>query len=414
MSNAGAPIGAAAEWRRGWSVAAASFIGMGVGAGLYQYVSSLFIAPLEAAFGWSRGDIAGAAAIGLLGALSAPFIGMIADRVGAMRVAVACLLIVACAYIGLASMTGEIWQFIACVTVLAIAAPGCTSLVFSRAVNGWFDASRGLALGVMASGLSVATFVMSPILTGVIAQHGFRAGYLSLSALAGVLGVIVVLAGLRSGPKETQAAARTPLALEGATLAQAARMRAFWLLAVIMLLVNAASTGVLTQIAPLLGEKGLRAAAPTLISVYAMAVLAGRLGVGVLFDRVEPKFVSAAVTAAALVGFVMLMHGAPPIGYAVACVILIGLMQGAEADVLAYFIARLFGLRAYNTIYGVFFTIAIFGSAAGIAGYGRLYDLTSNYNLALGLSGGMLAVAAALYLAMPSLHRRTPGAQISA
>ncbi|HRE43269.1 MAG TPA: hypothetical protein PKY87_04790 [Terricaulis sp.] len=145
-----------------------------------------------------------------------------------------------------------------------------------------------------------------------------------------------------------------------------------------------------------------------------MAVLAGRLGVGVLFDRVEPKFVSAAVTAAALVGFVMLMHGAPPIGYAIACVILIGLMQGAEADVLAYFIARLFGLRAYNTIYGVFFTIAIFGSAAGIAGYGRLYDLTSDYNLALGLSGGMLAMAAALYLAMPSLRRRAPDAQISA
>ncbi len=414
MSNAEAPISATAEWRRGWSVAAASFVGMGVGAGLYQYVSSLFITPLEAAFGWSRGDIAGAAAIGLLGALSAPFIGMIADRVGAMRVAVACLIVVALAYIGLASMTGEIWQFIACVMVLAIAAPGCTSLVFSRAVNGWFDASRGLALGVMASGLSAATFVMSPILTGIIAEHGFRAGYLALSGLAGILGIIVVLTGVRSGPEGSRAAANTSAAPDGVSLAQAARLRAFWLLAAIMLLVNAASTGVLTQIAPLLGEKGLRAAAPTLISVYAMAVLAGRLGVGVLFDRVEPKFVSAFVTAAALFGFVMLMHGAPPIGYAIACVILIGLMQGAEADVLAYFIARLFGLYAYNTIYGVFFTIAIFGSAAGIAGYGRLYDLTSNYNLALGLSGGMLAVAAALYLAMPSLRPPPPSAQTSA
>lgn len=405
MSNAEAPMRASAEWRRGWSVAAASFVGMGVGAGLYQYVSSLFITPLEAAFGWSRGDIAGAAAIGLLGALSAPFIGMIADRVGAMRVAVACLVVVALAYIGLALMTGELWQFIACVTVLAIAAPGCTSLVFSRAVNGWFDASRGLALGVMASGLSVATFVMSPILTGVIAEHGFRAGYLTLSGLAGVLGVIVVLAGVRSGPEGSRASVDAPTPPAGMGLAQAARLRAFWLLAIIMLLVNAASTGVLTQIAPLLSEKGLRAAAPTLISVYALAVLAGRLGVGVLFDRVEPKFVSAIVTAAALCGFVMLMHGAPPVSYAIACVILIGLMQGAEADVLAYFIARLFGLRAYNTIYGVFFTIAIFGSALGIAGYGRLYDLTSNYNLALGLSGGMLAAAAALYLAMPPLRR---------
>ena len=395
---------AVSEWRRGWPVATASLVGMGVGAGLYQYVASLFIAPLEAEFGWSRGDIASAAAIGLLGALSAPFIGLIADRVGAMRVAVACMLVVALAYVGLASMTGELWQFMACVSVLAIAAPGCTSLVFSRAINGWFDKSRGLALGVMASGLSLATFAMTPVLTRVIEAEGFRAGYLTLAADAGVLGVLVVLLGVRSGPAGSRAAVDADAPPEGATLREATRMRAFWVLAAIMVLVNAASTGVLTQIAPLLGEKGLRAAAPTLISVYALAVLAGRLGIGILFDRIEAKFVAAAVTAAALVGFLMLTHTAPPVTYAIVCVALIGLMQGAEADVLAYFVSRLFGLRAYNAIYGVFFTVSILGSAIGIAGYGRLYDVARNYDVALLLSGGMLAIAAALYVLMPRLR----------
>ena len=164
----------------------ASFMGMGVGAGL-QYVSSLFIESLEHAFGWSRGDIATAAAIGLLGALSAPLIGIIADRVGVMRVAIGCLLLVALAYVGLACMTGELWQFMACVSLLALAAPGSASLVFSRAINGWFDKSRGLALGVMASGLSVATFALSPVLRGIIEEHGFRTGYLTLAAAAGIM-----------------------------------------------------------------------------------------------------------------------------------------------------------------------------------------------------------------------------------
>jgi hypothetical protein len=89
-------------------------------------------------------------------------------------------------------------------------------------------------------------------------------------------------------------------------------------------------------------------------------------------------------------------------------------MQGAEADVLAFFLSRLFGLRAYNTIYGVFFTVSILGSALGIVGYGKLYDATQNYDLALALSGSMLGLAAALYFLMPRLRTVTPPAQTSA
>jgi predicted MFS family arabinose efflux permease len=397
------------EWRRGWSVVGASFVGMGVGAGLYQYVSSLFIASLESAFGWSRGDIATAAATGLLGALSAPLIGLLADRIGAMRVAVGCLIVVALAYVGLANMTGELWQFMACVSLLAIAAPGSASLVFSRAVNGWFDKSRGMALGVMASGLSVATFALSPMLREIIADQGFRAGYLTLAAIAGVVGVVVVLAGVRSGPVGSRTSVDASAPPDGALLRDAVKARAFWLLAIIMVLVNAASTGVLTQIAPLLVGKGLSGApVATLVSVYALSVLAARLGVGWLFDRAEAKWIAAFVTFAAMIGFLLLLNAAPTLVYAALCVALIGLMQGAEADVLAYFLSRLFGLRAYNTIYGVFFTISILGSAIGIFGYGKLHDLTGDYALALVLSGGMLALAAALYILMPRLSPTRP------
>ena len=95
-----------------------------------------------------------------------------------------------------------------------------------------------------------------------------------------------------------------------------------------------------------------------------------------------------------MIGFLLLLNAAPTLAFAAGCVVLSGLMQGAEADVLAYFISRLFGLRAYNAIYGVFFTISILGSAIGIFGYGKLYDLTRNYDLALLISGGALGLAA--------------------
>lgn len=408
MSETTSPLSAAGEWRRGWSVVAAAFIGMGVGAGLHQYVSSLFIRSLEAEFGWARDEIAGAAAIGLLGALSAPFIGMIADRIGVMRMAVSCLLLVALAYIGLASMTGELWQFMACIALIAFAAPGSASLVFSRAVNGWFTKSRGMALGVMAAGLSVATFATTPVLREIIAEQGFRMGYLTLAGLAGILGVAVMLAALRGGPKGSTANIETHAAPEGDLLREAVRKPVFWFLALAMLCVNAASTGILTQIAPLLSEKGLSEAVATLVSVYALSVLTGRLIIGISFDRVEAKWIAALVTIGGALGFLLLTNIAPAPNYAIACVILIGLMQGAEGDALAYFVARLFGLRAYSRIYGVFFTISILGSAIGIFGYGRLYVMTQNYNLALMISVAVLAIAVTAYLLLPSFRRTPP------
>jgi predicted MFS family arabinose efflux permease len=186
----------------------------------------------------------------------------------------------------------------------------------------------------------------------------------------------------------------------------ALRSASFWLLAAIMFIVNACATGVLTQLSPLLTEKHMApGVVALLISVFAASVLLGRIAIGWMFDRVEAKFVAAVVTAASAAGALLLLGSAPTIAQTAFAVFLIGLMQGAETDVLAYFVARLFGIHAYNRIYGVLVTISLLGTAAGIVGFGRLYDAAGNYELALAISAGALALTTALYCFMPSLNK---------
>lgn len=392
------------EWRRGWTVVGAAAVGVGTGAALYQYVSSLFIEPLEAAFGWTRADIGDAAALGLLGALSAPFVGRLADRHGIRPVATLCILAMSLAHLGLAIMTGELWQFMLATAVIGAAAPGCASLVYSRAVNGWFDCDRGFALGVMASGLSLATLLLSPGLAWIIAEYGFRAGYVALAAIACLVGLPVVLAGVREPAVPLDE--REPDLASAGGLLPALRTGRFWLLAAIMFLVNMPAAGVLTQLVPLLSAKGLSGTESSLfLSLFAASVLAGRIGVGWLFDRLTAKRVASTVTFASALGCLAL-SGTVPVEFAAVGIVLVGLMQGAEVDVLAYFVSRLFDRRFYGAIFGVLFTISLLGTATGFVTFGRLFTASGGYDSALTVSAAVLALASALYHLMPTFSGR--------
>ena len=80
------------EFKRGWPVLAAAAVGVGLGLSpLPFYTIGVMIPPLLGEFGpqgWSAGDILNALAIYTFGAFFAsPFIGVLAERFGARRVA---------------------------------------------------------------------------------------------------------------------------------------------------------------------------------------------------------------------------------------------------------------------------------------------------------------------------------------
>ena len=83
-----------------WIVLGALTMAMMAASGL-RAVFGVYIKPMEAEFGWSRGALSGAAAISLLllGA-AGPFVGRLADRWGPRRVIVLALLLLGAGTIG--------------------------------------------------------------------------------------------------------------------------------------------------------------------------------------------------------------------------------------------------------------------------------------------------------------------------
>jgi len=134
--------------------------------------------------------------------------------------------------------------------------------------------------------------------------------------------------------------------------------------------------------------------------------MVSRLVVGSLLDLSHPARASAIIMGLAAIGSALLLTpSATPI--AGLATVLVGFSIGAELDLMAFFCARLFGLRHYAAIYGLLAMFFYIGMAVGGFGYGLIRDRAGNYAPALLMSTLLLAVGAALFLKLERGARTT-------
>jgi len=398
-----APAGG--EWRTGWPLVAAAMLGIGTGPGLFQNLSSLFTPGMVEEFGWTRGQIATAAGVGLIGGLAVPFLGRLADRFGVKPMIVGAMLLLGLAYCGMAAVEGKIWQYQLLILCLALSVPGTSALVYGKLIGAAFARHRGLALGIATSGISISTLVLPPVVGAVIAAHGWRGGFVALAILTAGIALPLVLLALRgraaapTRPDPGDATAALPV--EGMTGAEARRDGRFWRLALSALLINLATIGLVTQLVPFGLDRGLSAGeAALLLASFGASQVVGRLAIGYLVDHFRPQLMAAIAAVISCLAFVALQVGEPGFAFAMIAVFAAGLMNGAEHDLMPFFGVRLFGLRAFGEVYGTLLMIALIGTATGIVGFGRLHDATGGYDIALGIAAAALALAACLFLSL--------------
>ena len=386
--------------RRGWRELVGAAIGLGCGIGAYTPVSSLFFRALENDFGWSK--TAGSVAFLALPitALVLPFAGLLLDRYGVRRVALCAALMLALCLFLLSGMDGSLPRFYVLFIAMNIVGSVTGPISYTRAVAGRFDRARGLALALALLGIAAAGMVLPVILGPMLAAGRWRAGYLLLAALA-LGGGLLACALIRSAPARVPAHVGSDEARRGLTLAQSARTRSFWWLALAVCCVSAGSIGFVSQFQSVMIESGLPATtALRLLSVLSASVFVSRIAVGWALDRFRPEFAAAAtmLLPAAGVGLWLALPGQIPL--ATLAVVLIGASIGAEMDLLSFFCARDFGLRHFSAVYGGLAVFFYLGMGGGAVLYGVLHDRTGAYLVALLASAVLFLAAAGFFLAL--------------
>jgi len=290
--------------RYAFVVAGVVFVSLMAAAGLRSTPGVLLI-PLEKAFGWSRGEISFAAAVGIfLYGLVGPFAAALMQRFGIKRTLSAALVVMAASSFASTLMT-QSWQLVLTWGVFSGLASGCVATVLGAAVvNRWFVKRRGLMMGLLSASAATGTLIFLPGLAWLAEHDGWRSVVIAVGSAALILAPIAFVlmpesperAGLKPFGADadwTPPAPSTanPLAAAIGGLVDAAKRRDFWLLFATFFVCGFTTNGLVgTHLISLCADHGLpEVRAAGLLALMGVFDLIGTTASGWLTDRYDPR-----------------------------------------------------------------------------------------------------------------------------
>ncbi|MDB5713990.1 MAG: transporter [Sphingomonadales bacterium] len=396
------------EWRKGWPLVLTAALASGIGP-FHTWSLGAMMLPLNRDFGWTRAQIsAGAFIVSVVGLLAGPLTGWLIDRVGARRIGLISPWLFAAGLVLIGQTGPAIWTWYAAFALIAVVTPAVTALVWSTAIVSRFDVQRGLALGVVISGIAVLGGMVPIYMTWAITVMSWRLAYASLGAIALLATVIPVYFFfyeasdlVRRGRGDLLPRGAAATIQQGMTFSDAARTARFWKLLVVLVVLGGVSGFFSVHLLPLLTDAGITPqTAAFILTGIVPAVIVARITTGALLDRVFAPYVLVGVLVLPIVACILLATQAVtiPLGWLIA--ILVGWSLGAEGDVIPFLTSRYFGRRSYSAIYGSAVAAFTLGYGTGPLIGGAVQDATGSYYWLMVGSGVALLATMAVVLTL--------------
>ena len=416
----------------GWVIVGVSFLTLFFSLGTRFSFGVFYVAILKE-YDWSRGETAGAFSLALvIHALFGIVTGKLIDRFGPRSLFPLGATFLAMGF-GAASHITAIWHLYFFFGV--IMAMGINTLSYSphmSLIPKWFIKKRGLACGLVVSGIGVGTMVMAPFIQFMIDTVGWRSAFLILAGI--VIGVVVPMTalfqrrsseevgqfpdgivpdsgetyapGAQGFPKNT----RSSHLPEQWTLGAAIYTKAFWWTALLNFCIGFSSNMLVVHQAAKVVDAGYSTSlAALLVGLVGLFRSAGGVLGGFISDRIGREIGYTSGAGSAFVGIVLFLlvrdTASPWMLYAF--VILFGLGSGSMGPIFAATVGDLFPGNSLGLIMGTFSIGWGLGGALGVYLGGYFYDQVGSYTLPfllvlINISLGLLGI----WMAAPR-HRRT-------
>lgn len=379
-----------------WAVAIACIAFYAVPLGFAANHAGLFITPVMNEFGWSRTDATLFMSIQpWVAALCTPLAGKLISKYNPRWIMTASVLVFGLANLACAWFTAP-WQWNIYGVLYGASAAFWMYIATPTMVNRWFAKSNGTVIGVIGVMVSLFGAIMSPIINGWIASMGWQTARIICSVIVIVVGGGLTAALLRESPekmgvlpwgygtveekKKSEAASQIAVgADEGATVAQARKNPALWLL-IIMAGFFVISASFVQQLASYASTGALGAAVGAMaVSVAMVASIIGKFGLGWLCDHIGAR--ATGVIAGVLGGAgaaIAFFSGVNVMGFYVG-VALFGVGYSALNIVPPMTCRQAFGNKDYANIFSMVATgLNVFSGFSALI-YAQIFDITGSF-----------------------------------
>ncbi|MFH1381697.1 MAG: MFS transporter [Chloroflexota bacterium] len=353
----------------------------------------VFFSPIQNELGWNKTVVSGAVSLGsILGGLFMIIAGRLTDRFGPRLIMTVSGVTLGLGFFLMSRVT-SLWQlYLAWGVIIAIgiSSGDVTSLGTTAR---WFVHRRGLMSGVVKVGTGLGILAM-PLISGwLISSYGWRNAYIVLGvACLAIITSIAQLLKRDPGVKISRLhdATQEPAGSQGKetsgdtgfSLRVAVSTRQFWTVVVMFFLFNYCAGTLITHITPHGLSIGLSTtSAASLLSAIGGASIVGRLVMGGTSDRTGVRRGVVYCFLIFLIALVWLQF-AKTLWPLYLFTAVYGFAHGGIVALISPLIAELFGTRVHGAIFGVVLFFGMLGNAIGVTIAGRIFDITSSYQMA--------------------------------
>ena len=379
----------------GWIIVLCCTLLMAVGTGIFVNCVGIFVKPVCEDLGFERGTFTLYTTItSVLSMLAMLVFGeLYRKKPRRIRLYIAIGGLTGCLVFFGYSLSSKLWHFYALSAIYGCVATTLAGISVTTLVNNWFVDKRGLATGLAFAGSGVSAAIMTPVLTTVVTDYGWRMGYRTMSLVSFIILIPAMLLirlepsdkgllpyGVTPHPSEEDKRSIPVIEQTGLTRAQAVKTSSFYFQSIGIFCLSLAGMSISNHAISYFTDIGYSPlTASTAMSLVMTIMIGAKILLGAVFDKIG-SVRSAILTGLCMIASTLSIRFAGagafmPYVFSVC----FGFGYSTLTVPYSYLIGQNFGTREFSSIYSLICTLGSLGGGIAATLTGMLYDRLGSY-----------------------------------
>ena len=395
MQQTATPKKAPKKFFYGWIIVLCCTLLMAVGTGIFVNCVGIFVKPVCEDLGFERGTFTLYTTItSVLSMLAMLVFGeLYRKKPRRIRLYIAIGGLTGCLVFFGYSLSSKLWHFYTLSAIYGCVATTLAGISVTTLVNNWFVDKRGLATGLAFAGSGVSAAIMTPVLTTVVTDYGWRMGYRTMSLVSFIILIPAMLLirlepsdkgllpyGVTPHPSEEDKRSIPVIEQTGLTRAQAVKTSSFYFQSIGIFCLSLAGMGISNHAISYFTDIGYSPlTASTAMSLVMTIMIGAKILLGAVFDKIG-SVRSAILTGLCMIASTLSIRFAGagafmPYVFSVC----FGFGYSTLTVPYSYLIGQNFGTREFSSIYSLICTLGSLGGGIAATLTGMLYDRLGSY-----------------------------------